>query len=123
MARLLRLVNDPLGSYLRVGGQDHTFLAQMLVEGKAVASGLIADTAQLKYTRIRWTLRPASDRAVRAAEVEPGLLSTRKRLDSWARHSWGRSDHQPRAQFQPACGRQASPRVRMTPYATHKEAK
>ncbi len=28
-------------------------------------------------------LRPASDRAVRAADVEPGLLSTRKRLDSW----------------------------------------
>lgn len=28
-------------------------------------------------------LRPASDRAVRAAEAEPALLSTRKRLDSW----------------------------------------
>lgn len=28
-------------------------------------------------------LRPASDRAVRAAEVEPSLVSGRKRLDSW----------------------------------------
>jgi hypothetical protein len=28
-------------------------------------------------------VRPASDRAVRASEVEPRLLSTRKRLDSW----------------------------------------
>lgn len=28
-------------------------------------------------------LRPASDKAVRAAEVEPTLLATRKRLDSW----------------------------------------
>ena len=28
-------------------------------------------------------LRPASDKAVRAAEAEPALLATRKRLDSW----------------------------------------
>ncbi len=47
MVRSLRPVSDPLGSYLRVGRQDHTFLAQMLVEGKSVGSGLVADPALL----------------------------------------------------------------------------
>lgn len=55
MVRRLRPVSDPLGSYLRVGGRDHTFLAQMLVEGKTVVSGLIADPAQIKHQQDLWT--------------------------------------------------------------------
>src|SRR5436309_1358294 len=54
MARLLRPVSDPLGSYLRVGGQDHTFLAQMLVDGRVIGSGLIADPAQLERHKELW---------------------------------------------------------------------
>ena len=55
MVRLLRPVGDPLGSYLRVGRQDHTFLSQMLVDGKPVGNGLIADPAQLDHHRDLWT--------------------------------------------------------------------
>jgi hypothetical protein len=55
MVRLLRPVSDPLGSYLRVGRTDHTFLAQMLVEGKLVYGGLIADPAQTKNHQELWT--------------------------------------------------------------------
>lgn len=54
MVRLLRPVSDPLGSYLRVGRKDHTFLAQMLVEGKAVGSGLVADPAHLDEHKDLW---------------------------------------------------------------------
>lgn len=53
MVRALRPVSDPLGSYLRVGRQDHTFLAQMLVDGKAV-SGLVADPAQAEQHKDLW---------------------------------------------------------------------
>lgn len=55
MVRLLRPVDDPLGSYLRVGRQDHTFLSQMLVDGKPVGGGLIADPAQLDHHKDLWT--------------------------------------------------------------------
>jgi len=41
--RALRPVPDALGSYLRPGGRDHKVLLQMLVEGKAVGTGLVAD--------------------------------------------------------------------------------
>lgn len=41
--RALRPVPDALGNYLRPGGRDHKVLLQMLVEGKRVGSGLIAD--------------------------------------------------------------------------------
>lgn len=54
MVRLLRPVSDPLGSYLRVGATDHTFLAQMLVDGKAVGSGLVGDFAQIDKQRDLW---------------------------------------------------------------------
>lgn len=54
MVRLLRPVSDPLGSYLRVGRQDHTFLAQMPVDGKSVGSGLIADPAQFDKHKDLW---------------------------------------------------------------------
>lgn len=45
MVRQLRSVSDPLGSYLRVGRGDHPFLSQMLVEGRRVGSGLVANPA------------------------------------------------------------------------------
>lgn len=54
MVRLLRPVSDPLVSYLRVGRQDHTFLAQMLVDGKSVGSGLIADPAHFDKHKDVW---------------------------------------------------------------------
>lgn len=54
MVRLLRPVSDPLGSYLRVGRQDHTFLVQMLVDGKQVGSGLVADPAHIKQQKDLW---------------------------------------------------------------------
>lgn len=53
MVRALRPVSDPLGSYLRVGHQDHTFLAQMLVDGRPV-SGLVADPAYSDRHRDLW---------------------------------------------------------------------
>ena len=52
--RRLRPVSDPLGSYLRVGRQDHAFLAQMLVEGRSIGSGLVADPAQFEQHRSLW---------------------------------------------------------------------
>lgn len=54
MVTPLRPVSDPMGSYLRVGRQDHSFLAQMLVEGKPV-SGLVADPAQAEHHKDLWT--------------------------------------------------------------------
>lgn len=54
MVRQLRPVSDPLGSYLRVGAKDHTFLAQMLVEGRPVGGGLIADPARLEEQKDLW---------------------------------------------------------------------
>lgn len=53
--RPLRPVSDPIGSYLRVGSKDHTFLAQMLVDGRSIGSGLVADPAQLKQHKDLWT--------------------------------------------------------------------
>lgn len=53
MVRTLRPVSDPLGSYLRVGGKDHAFLAQMLVEGKTVG-GLVADPARIDDQKDLW---------------------------------------------------------------------
>lgn len=41
--RVLRPVPDPLGSYLRPGRRDHKMLLQMLVDGKRVGTGLVAD--------------------------------------------------------------------------------
>ncbi len=41
--RTLRPVPDPLGSFLRPSSRDHKVLLQMLVEGKCVGTGLIAD--------------------------------------------------------------------------------
>ena len=41
--RTLRPVPDPLGNYLRPSSRDHKFLLQMLVEGKPVGTGLVAD--------------------------------------------------------------------------------
>jgi hypothetical protein len=54
MVRLLRPVGDSLGSYLRVGRQDHAFLAQMLVDGKPVGGGLIADPANIEHHKDLW---------------------------------------------------------------------
>lgn len=52
--RSLRGVDDPLGSYLRVTGRDTQFLAQMLVDGREVASGLVADPALTNEQRDLW---------------------------------------------------------------------
>lgn len=41
--RNLRPVPDPLGSYLRPSSRDHKVLLQMLVEGKRIGTGLVAD--------------------------------------------------------------------------------
>jgi len=41
--RALRPVRDPLGSYLSPSSRDHKVLLQMLVEGKPVGSGVVAD--------------------------------------------------------------------------------
>lgn len=62
MVRMLRSVNDPLGSYLRVTGHDHSFLAQMLVEQRNIGTGLVADPALSELHRDLWT--EAGDRGV-----------------------------------------------------------
>ena len=54
MVRRLHAVSDPLGSYLRVGSRDHTFLSQMLVDGRPLGTGLIADPANLSTQRDLW---------------------------------------------------------------------
>lgn len=54
MVRQLRAVSDPLGSYLRVGGKDHAFLAQMLVERRPIGSGLIVDPARIAEQKDLW---------------------------------------------------------------------
>lgn len=54
MVRQLRPVSDPLGSYLRVGRQDHSFLSQMLVEGRPVGSGFVADPANHPQHKDLW---------------------------------------------------------------------
>lgn len=41
--RALRAVPEPLGSYLRPSSRDHKILLQMLVEGRFVGTGLVAD--------------------------------------------------------------------------------
>ena len=40
MVRTLRELDDPLGSYLRVTGRETTLLAQMLVDGRNIGTGL-----------------------------------------------------------------------------------
>lgn len=54
MIRTLRPVSDPLGSYLRVGRNDHSFLAQMLVDGRNTGTGLIADPACYERHKDLW---------------------------------------------------------------------
>lgn len=54
MVRTLRPVSDPLGSYLRVGKLEHTFLTQMLVEGRSVGTGLVADPAWVDLHKDLW---------------------------------------------------------------------
>ena len=55
MVRTLRAVDDPLGSYLRVTRRDTQFLAQMLVDGRNVGTGLVADPALTDQQRDLWT--------------------------------------------------------------------
>lgn len=62
MVRRLRPVSDPLGSYLRVGRLEHTFLAQLLVDGRQVGCGLVADPANLTHHKELW--REAAERGV-----------------------------------------------------------
>lgn len=47
--RTLRPVPDPFGSYMRPGYQDHGDVLQLLVEGRSIGSGLVAD--------LRWASR------------------------------------------------------------------
>lgn len=49
--RPLRAVPDQLGNYLRPSSRDHKFLLQMLVEGKPVGTGLIADPCLVERQR------------------------------------------------------------------------
>lgn len=55
VARLLRQVSDPLGSYLRVTRGDHPFLTQMLVERRRMGTGLVADPGLIDYQRDLWS--------------------------------------------------------------------
>jgi len=55
VVRTLRAVDDPLGSYLRVTRRDTQFLAQMLVDGRNVGTGLVADPALTDQQRDLWT--------------------------------------------------------------------
>ncbi len=52
--RTLREVDDPLGSYLRVSYRDTQFLGQMLVDGRPVGTGLIADPSLTNAQRDLW---------------------------------------------------------------------
>lgn len=52
--RPLRGVDDPLGSYLRVTQRDTQFLSQMLVDGRDVGTGLVADPALTNQQRDLW---------------------------------------------------------------------
>lgn len=54
MVRQLHAVSDPLGSYLRVTNHDHTFLAQMLVNGRNIGTGLVADPARNELHKDLW---------------------------------------------------------------------
>jgi hypothetical protein len=49
--RSLRPVPDALGSYLRPGYRDHKVLLQMLVEGRSIGTGLVADPCQAERQR------------------------------------------------------------------------
>ena len=69
--RSLRLVPDPLGSYLRPSSRDHKVLLQMLVEGKRVGSGLIADPCLAE--RQRDLLGEARRQGVEAV-LDPGMV-------------------------------------------------
>ena len=52
--RPLKGVDDPLGSYLRVTKRDTQFLVQMLVDGRDVGTGLVADPALTSDQRDLW---------------------------------------------------------------------
>jgi hypothetical protein len=71
MVRLLRPVSDPLGSYLRVGRLEHTLLAQLLVEGRPVGGGLVADPAYVANHKDLW--REAVERGVETV-LDPRTL-------------------------------------------------
>ncbi|WP_146221040.1 hypothetical protein [Mycolicibacterium moriokaense] len=62
MVRTLRELDDPLGSYLRVTGRETTLLAQMLVDGRNIGTGLVADPALTNEQRDLWI--EAHDRGV-----------------------------------------------------------
>lgn len=103
--RVLRPVPDPLGGYLRPGSHGHKVLLQMLVEGHPIGTGLVADPCHVDRQHdlmeearrcgvetvldprtghyLENLLRPASDRALRAAAADITLTTARLRLDSW----------------------------------------
>lgn len=66
------MVADPRGHFLRQRAQE---VAQLSAMPASLRPGFYMENF----------LRPASDRAVRAAELEPSLTGVRKRLDSWRR--------------------------------------
>lgn len=66
------MLADPRGHYLRQRAREITQLTAM---PESLRPGHYMENF----------LRPASDRAVRAAELEPSLVPVRKRLDSWRR--------------------------------------
>ncbi|MCJ1685342.1 hypothetical protein [Rathayibacter sp. VKM Ac-2928] len=65
-------VANPRGHFLRERARE---VAQLSAMPPSLRAGYYMENF----------LRPATDRAVRAAELEPALLNVRKRLDSWRR--------------------------------------
>jgi hypothetical protein len=75
--------------------RDTHLIAQMLVDGRNIGTGLVADPALTTEQRDLWIearrpghymesfLRPASDAAERAATAEPSLERVRHQLNSW----------------------------------------
>jgi hypothetical protein len=95
------MVGDPRGHFLRQRAREVTQLSAMPA---SLRPGYYMENF----------LRPASDRAIRAAELEPSLTAVRKRLDSW-RRTLG-ADLEQHSEFtisEPAAGR----RLRVRPSA------
>lgn len=66
------MVADPRGHFLRQRARE---VSQLSAMPASLRPGFYMENF----------LRPASDRAIRAAELEPSLIAVRKRLDSWRR--------------------------------------
>lgn len=95
------MVGDPRGHFLRQRARE---VAQLSAMPTSLRPGFYMENF----------LRPASDRAIRAAELEPSLNSVRKRLDSWRRTLGAEIEqHSEFTISEPAAGR----RLRVRPSA------